>query len=291
MENNGFRKAAEKMLISQSSVSAAVKSLEDEFGIKFIKRRESRYDNMKLTEAGKSFYFTAKEILNLKEKLCKDMEAAKGKEGKLHHRETIKIITNGALGGHLLPKLIEEFRTDFDRLNLKLTIETDNYSSVAEHLKSGTCDIGIIPIDITTPQTNLIFTFDQRLAIVSGKNITVASPQDFEKLPLVLLPKSFITREALNNFFINNKILPNIIMELNYPYVIKEFIKTENFVSILHYLTVKEEICRGELFEIKPNFELPSITYKLVVSQKNAKQKYLNEITNFLSVLKENSLD
>ncbi len=288
MENNGFRVAAEKILISQSSVSAAIKTLEEEFGVKFIKRRESSYDKMELTEAGKSFYFTAKEILNLKEKVCKDMEVLRGKEGAPHHKETVKIVTNGALGGHLLPKLIEKFKSNFDQLNLKLTIETDDYSYMAGLFKNDTCDIGIIPIDVNAPFTNLIFTFEQRLAIFSSKYFHVATLQDFEKLPLVLMPKSFFTRELLDEFFINNKISPNIVMELNYPYVIKELIKTENFVSILHYVTVREEICRGELVEIKPPFKLPPITYKLVVNQKSANQKYLNEITDFLSVLKSN---
>ena len=105
------------MLISQSSVSAAIKTLEKEFEVKLIKRRESNYDNMELTEAGKCFYFTAKEILNFKEKLYKDIEILKRK-GETLHRETVSIITNGALGGHLLPKLIERFRSNFDKLNL-----------------------------------------------------------------------------------------------------------------------------------------------------------------------------
>ncbi|MGI6318442.1 MAG: helix-turn-helix domain-containing protein [Dethiobacteria bacterium] len=58
VENNGFKKAAEKLLISQSSVSSAIKTLEKEFEVKLIKRRKTNYDNMELTEAGRCFYFS-----------------------------------------------------------------------------------------------------------------------------------------------------------------------------------------------------------------------------------------
>lgn len=287
VENNGFRNASEKLLISQSSVSNAIKTLENELGAKLIKRRVSNNDSLELTEAGKCFYFTAKEILKLKENLYKNIKHLNRKETL--HRETVSIITNAALGGHLLPKLLERFKSSFDKLSLKITIETDDYSSMADLFKNNACDIGIIPLDINVPFTNLIFTFEQRLAIVANKNIDISCYEDFEKIPLVLLPKSFITRKALDEFFLRHRILPNIALELNYPYVIKELIKTENFVAILHYVTVKEEMSRGELVEIIPSFELPSITYKLVVNQKSTKQKYLNEVTNFLSALKTNS--
>lgn len=285
VENNGFKKAAEKLLISQSSVSSAIKTLEKEFGVKLIKRRKTNYDNMELTEAGKCFYFSAKEILNVKGKLYKDIEVLKGK-GETLHRETISIITNGALGGHLLPKLTERFKLSFDKLNLKIIIETDDYSSITNLFENNTCDIGVIPYNISTPFTDLIFTFEQRISIVANKKISISSYQDLEKLNLVLLPKSFFIRKTLDDFFLKNNILPNIIMEINYPYVIKEFIKNENFVTILHYATVKEEIKRGELIEIMPSFKLPFITYKLVVNQKSTKKKYLNEIISFLAILK-----
>ncbi|NLX90459.1 MAG: LysR family transcriptional regulator [Firmicutes bacterium] len=288
VENNGFRNAAEKLLISQSSVSTAIKALENELEAKLIKRRVSNNDNMELTEAGKCFYFTAKEILKLKDSLYQNIRNLKKEEAQ--HKETVSIITNAALGGHLLPKLLERFKLNFDKLYLKIIIETNDYSSMADLFKNNACDIGIIPLDINAPFTNLVFTFEQRLSIVANKKIVISSYEDFEKLPLVLLPKSFISRKALDDFFLRNQIMPNIALELNYPYVIKELIKKENFVAILHYVTVKEEINRGELIEIIPSFELPTITYKLVVNQKSTKQKYLDEITNFLSVLKTNSV-
>jgi len=270
------------LLISQSSVSAAVKTLEEEFEVKLIKRRESNYDSLELTEAGKCFYFIAKEILNFKEKLYKKIETFKG-EGETSRRETVSITTNAAIGVHLLPKLIERFKLNFDKLNLKIIIETSNYSSMVNLLKNGICDIGIVPVDINVPFTNLVCTFEQKVSIITNKKflVSIDSFQDFEKLPLVLLPKSFIVRKLLDDFFSKNNILPNIVLELNYPLAIKELIKTENFVTILHYTTVKEEINRGEFIELTPAFKLPFLTYKLIVNQESSTQDYIHEITHF----------
>jgi len=244
---------------------------------------------LELTAAGKSFYYTAKKILNLKEKIYKDIEVLKRDE-ETFEKETVSIITNAALGINLLPKLIERFKLSFDKLNLKIIIETDDYSSMVNLLKNKTCDIGIVPIDIDVPFANLVFTFKQKISIIANKKFLITSYRDFEKIPLVLLPKSFVTRKIIDDFFIQNNILPNIVLELNYPFAIKELIKTENFVSILHYVTVQEEINRGEIVEIVPTFEIPVLTYKLVVNQDSNKQNYINEITNFLSVLKCNTI-
>ena len=244
---------------------------------------------MELTEAGKHVYFTAKGIIDLKDKLYSNIEALRQDKEALE-RKTVSITTNAAIGVHLLPKLIEKNKSIFDKLDLKIIIETDNYPSITNLFKNKTCDIGIVPVNVDIPSTELVFTFEQKISIVSKNNLPISTYQDFQKFPLVFLPKSFMIRKVLDDIFQKNNIRPNIILELNYPSAIIELIKVKNFVSVLHHVTVKEEISRGELVEIIPSFKLPLLTYKLVVSQNSIKYKHINEITDFLSVLKNSSI-
>ncbi len=53
VKNNSFTEAAEENYISQSAISQAIKSLEDELGVKLLKRSNRSFT---LTNAGEYFY-------------------------------------------------------------------------------------------------------------------------------------------------------------------------------------------------------------------------------------------
>lgn len=53
VKNNSFTEAAEENYISQSAISQAIKSLEDELGVKLLKRSNRSFT---LTDAGEYFY-------------------------------------------------------------------------------------------------------------------------------------------------------------------------------------------------------------------------------------------
>ena len=53
VKNNSFTEAAEENYISQSAISQAIKTLEDELGIKLLKRHNRGFT---LTNAGEYFY-------------------------------------------------------------------------------------------------------------------------------------------------------------------------------------------------------------------------------------------
>ena len=248
--------------------------------IVLIIRRESNYDELELTEAGKCLYYSAKSILNQKGKLLTDIEAIKKK--KTVEKETVSIVTNAPIGAFALPKLIERYRLRFDRLDLKVIIETDDYPSMVSLVQNKICDIGIIHTDISVPFSTLVSTFDQKISLFAKKDIPLHTIRDFEKIPLVMLPKSFFTIKLINSFFSQNNISPNIVLELNEPFAIRELIKTENYFSILHDLIIEEDIRRGELVKVKTPFELPLINYKIVINRESAKQDTIKEITVFL---------
>lgn len=61
VETGTFSKAAEESFISQSAISQAIKSLEEELGYKLLKRDKKGFE---LTESGKYIYLEGKNIIN-----------------------------------------------------------------------------------------------------------------------------------------------------------------------------------------------------------------------------------
>ncbi|HHX78112.1 MAG TPA: LysR family transcriptional regulator, partial [Firmicutes bacterium] len=100
-KEKSFSRAAEKIFLSQPTVSAHIKSLEKEIGTLLFERRQRE---LKLTEAGKILLRYARELLDKKEEalavIQKDTQA---KEGRL------EIAASSVPGAYLLPPLLQVF--------------------------------------------------------------------------------------------------------------------------------------------------------------------------------------
>ena len=76
VKNNSFTEAAEENYISQSAISQAIKSLEDELGVTLLKKKNRGFT---LTNAGEYFYkqslLMVDEVANVAETLMTDRGA------------------------------------------------------------------------------------------------------------------------------------------------------------------------------------------------------------------------
>lgn len=79
VECNSFTEAAEQCYISQSAISQQIRALEDDIGVKLIKRENRKFY---LTDAGEYFYRYGKELLNRAEEIKRETYNI-GKNNKL----------------------------------------------------------------------------------------------------------------------------------------------------------------------------------------------------------------
>ncbi|MDE7213569.1 MAG: LysR family transcriptional regulator [Anaeroplasmataceae bacterium] len=77
VECNSYTEAAEKCFISQSAISQAINSLEEELGVKLTKRNGRKFV---VTPAGQLFYQRSKEILKSIDKAKKDIQKEYAKD-------------------------------------------------------------------------------------------------------------------------------------------------------------------------------------------------------------------
>ena len=112
VDHMSFSKAAQKLHISQPSLSNAIKNLESELGFQLLERTTR---NIRLTEAGEVLYDRALHLLLEMEIVEKEMEEVKlvGKgELQIGMIESVK---------HWIPKVIHQYNKEFPNMHIKLT--------------------------------------------------------------------------------------------------------------------------------------------------------------------------
>ena len=133
-----FGRAAERSFVSQPTLSAQLKKLEEYLGVQLIERAPKR---VALTAAGEEIVERARRILEASEEI---VELAKGHRDPLAGR--IKLALLPTIEPYLLPNVAAKLRKQLPRLELMLyEYQTD---PMLEKLHSGEIDVGILALPV-----------------------------------------------------------------------------------------------------------------------------------------------
>lgn len=134
-ELKSFTATAEKLGISQSAVSHALKSLEQQWGINLISRSQS---DIELTTTGQQLLTHVKELLSISDTLEKEVAAIHGlNEG------TLRIGSFGASSSiYLLPEILEIFRQRYPKI--EIYIDEGEDKEVAQWLLERRIEVGFL---------------------------------------------------------------------------------------------------------------------------------------------------
>lgn len=127
-----YRKAADELFITQTSVFNHIKNLESLLGIDLV---EQSGRNIILTEAGKYFCPIAKETLDTYEKGIYAM-----KHMNSNYKTTLKIVVTTYIDNYLLPRFLPIFFEKEPNINISVTV-LDEY--IPQSIWEGQYDIGI----------------------------------------------------------------------------------------------------------------------------------------------------
>jgi DNA-binding transcriptional LysR family regulator len=132
-DTGSVRAAAQRLVITESAVSAAVAALTRDIGVLLVER-EGR--GLRLTASGRTFAGYARTILGMHEQA---ISAARGILDPEHGRVRIAAVTTA--GDHVMPRLLASFRADHPHVDLEL--EVRNRDQVWSLLDSHQADIVI----------------------------------------------------------------------------------------------------------------------------------------------------
>jgi len=132
-EYGNFSEAALQLELSQSAVSHAIASLEDELGVLLLSRGRH---GAHLTPVGERVIDYARQVLQLLGAMVKEANLEKGLHGG-----SVRIACFRSVGTHVLPAVIAQFRRRFPEIAVTINEHSD-YLGVEEALREGRADIG-----------------------------------------------------------------------------------------------------------------------------------------------------
>lgn len=176
-KERSFTRAAQKLFISQPSLSAAIKNVETEIGAPLFDRSGAE---ITLTEVGKAYIETAEKMIRLEEDFF-------NKLGDIYNLETGKLSVGGTnyLSSYVLPRIINRFTSLYPKIQVSLVeANSMNLSRMIEREE----------IDV------IVDSFDNTMDAYQGYALTS------EKI-LLCVPKDRKINERLKEF----RILPEEI--------------------------------------------------------------------------------
>ena len=155
-ETGHFGKAAERCCVSQPTLSAQLKKMEDQLGVQLVERGQQ----VRLTDIGERVVERARRVLDEAREI---EELARNFQDPLAGELRIGLIPTVA--PYLLPRITGSLRAQFPRLKL-LLLEHQTHHLV-ELLKSGEIDVGILalPIPVERLVTRVLYTESFQVAL------------------------------------------------------------------------------------------------------------------------------
>jgi DNA-binding transcriptional LysR family regulator len=236
-----FSKAGDILFLSQPSVSARVKGLENEIGCTLFKRSGK---NVALSSAGETFLPYAKKILqNVQEgKLSVQRENNKA-EGELVI-SSVMIAAN-----YILPSLIEQFHKDYPKI--KLALHTGHSHHVLDMVLNHQVPLGISRA-VNHPQIETTHLMDDEMVLAIypehpfSTQLTV-SIEEVAKEPLILFNRGSLDWTLIHGTFNSLNVEPNVIMEVDSIEVAKQMVRKQLGISILPRFAIEEELKANSL--------------------------------------------
>ena len=250
-----FNRAAEKLNISQPALSMKLKSLENEIGVKLVKR-------------GKNFIGLTKEGVILKEKfksIVKEYSEIKQLSSELRNNLT------GSLRIGVIPSalidvsfILNQYVKKFQNINIEVYSMSSN--KIDEGLHDFKLDIGFSYLD-NEPILGVekFHLFKEKYFLVTKdkkyQNLKYISWSECDGLDLCLISKENQFRRILNTIFKNKNINPNIMIESNSLIHLFSHVSFSDLSTIIpgSYSSLFENISNIRFIELNS----PSVTHSV----------------------------
>lgn len=154
---SNFSEAALHLEISQSTVSHAIATLEEELGVTLLARGRH---GANLTPAGEGVITYARQVLQLLEGMAEEVNLHKGLQGG-----QVRVAAYPSVAAHLLPKIVAQFSQDFPAITVSL-IECDDTWEVERVLRTGKADIGFTSLPTKEEFESWEFIKDEYIALL-----------------------------------------------------------------------------------------------------------------------------
>ena len=277
-ETLNFRKASEKLMMSQPSVTVHIRLLEEHLGSTLFDRQNNR---VTLSEAGRYFLPEAQKLLNNTESTIHKMHAFK--QG---YRRAWTIAISPLMAETILPYFLRSFMKL--QPDLEITIRVEESYLIEGLVDSGAVNIGISALDAQTKGVESITIYEEPILFVMPVDI-----YDEESGPPI-----DISGVLQNNYLFTHhhpvfwddllvKLHKNIsgirTMKVTQAHIAKRFVQDDLGVSFLPHSIVRRELLEGKIMQ--PHFDLfdlPTVSTFIILKKKGDLEKlFIEQISKF----------
>lgn len=189
-EEKHFGRAAERSFVSQPSLSAAIKHIEDELGVRVFERGKR---GVELTEVGAEIVAQARRTLEEAARI-----KAVAKRGKGRHRLKLGVIHT--IAPYLLPPLVVTLRKIAPQMSLD--IEENMTANLDRLLRAAELDAAIVALPYEAPGIEVEPIYDEEFLVVVPQGHRLARRRairadELDSEELLLLPVGHCLRDQV----------------------------------------------------------------------------------------------
>lgn len=251
-ETLNMTKAAQRLNMTQPSVSYAIKQLEDALGVKLFDRLSK---GIVLTEEGHALYDQVRQVfdkLDYAERYMKQLGQLN--EGRL------RIGANGAIIRDYIVPQLDIFRSQYP--NIRVQVSQQKTGQILEQLQQGLLDLGYVYLPVKEAEIQVVDTFVSPYGVVAGKPFAALaeaplSAAQLAELPLLMLSHGSATRSYIESWFQSQGVEAAADFELNSLDMLAEFAERGYGAAILPRAFVASKIDEGTLLEFSMEVPLP----------------------------------
>ncbi len=250
VELGSFTRAAERLYTSQPTVSAHIRSLEEELHERLFLRTTK---SLEITKRGKELYDYSVHILSLQDKLTASWA---------QDEKTVRIGASTIPSAYILPEVLPQFRRHHE--DIRFVIHQSDSRGVLTGLSGGQFDIGLVGMKVA--EDNVVFTpfyFDEMVLITPNTECFSSLVGNDAALGDILLHEPMLMREdgsgsqkCVDDFLTHSKIDPNalhITARLNDQESVKNLVAGGLGVAIISKKAVEEDCRSGKLLSFPLN--------------------------------------
>ena len=239
-----FSAAGRSLNLTQSAISHAIKSLEQDLGCQLFLRQ------------GREVHLTphGRELRRHAERIEEEMRLARSLLGSLDQspKGRIRIGCTAAASQFILPTVFREFKDSFPLYDIQVT--PGETPQIVEHLLAGRIDLSVSlrPEDVSRMDCHSIFDDRLQFLVSPLHPWAKAKPKlgDAVDQTFIVSSSESLSFAMLNDFFLKQGVRLHSFIELGSTEAMKELAKLGLGVAVVAPWTAKAELESGQLVDV-----------------------------------------
>ena len=242
VDAGSFSKAAEANYVSQSAVSQQLAKMERDLSVQLVNRGGGM---VAATEAGKTFYQGAREILRRYEQLQGEVRSAANSI-----RGVLRVGTIYSAGFYVLDGFVRKFLVAHPEVNLH--VEYTRSGRIYAEVISGEMDLGVVAYPEKNRSIEIIPLANEQLVVVFPPGHRLAEKESVSAANLsgekfVAFEENIPTRRQIDRMLKAERAAVKIVMEFDNIEMVKRAVEAGAGISILPVAGVQREARYGDL--------------------------------------------